>query len=445
MSAPHAVEEGLIAANSALIPHEMAWIPTAILLLAYVFIAWERIPKVVIALIGASILLVTQLVTQAEALAFVDFNVIALLVGMMILVNILRKTGALEYIALLSAKVANGSGIKLMLIFAFVTAILSAFLDNVTSVILIGSVTVSIARQLRINPVPFLIAETLLSNIGGTATLIGDPPNIMIGSAANISFSDFLVHLAPIVVVIVPVALWTLARIYREELTLDDGARKRMLELSTDGCIKDKGLLIKSLIVFSAVIGGFLFHSQLGLEAGSIAIAGAAILLIFENEHDIWQDVEWTTIFFFIGLFIIVGAVEKVGTITWLAEQFIAFTKGDYNLMAMLLLWASGILSAIVDNIPYTATMIPLVKSLPTLNPEAYGGNLQPLWWSLALGACLGGNGTMIGATANVLVADMAERQGHPIRFVEFMKIGSLIMAQSLIIATVYLWLRYLA
>lgn len=428
----------------AAIPPNLAWLPNVILILAYVLIAWERIPKVVIALLGASVLLVTQLVTQTEALGFVDFNVISLLVGMMILVNILRKTGALEYVALLSAKLANGSGLRLMLIFAFVTAILSAFLDNVTSVILIGSVTVAIARQLHINPVPFLIAETLLSNIGGTATLIGDPPNIMIGSAANLSFMEFIIHLAPVVVAIVPVALWTLAKIYKNDLNLDDSARKRMLELTTEGCIKDVGLLVKSLLVFSVVIGGFLFHSQLGLEAGTIALAGAAVLLIFENEHDIWQDVEWTTIFFFIGLFIIVGAVVKVGTITWLAEQFIALTNGDYNLMAMLLLWASGILSAIVDNIPYTATMIPLVKSLPTLNPDTYAGHLEPLWWSLALGACLGGNGTMIGATANVLVADMAERQGHPIRFVEFMKIGSLIMVESLAITTVYIWFRYL-
>ncbi len=429
---------------SVAVPPELAWVPNAVLIAAYVFIAWEKIPKVVIALVGASILMIMKLVSQEEALRFIDFNVVSLLVGMMILVNILKKTGALEYLALLSAKLAKGSGIRLMLIFAFVTAVLSAFLDNVTSVILIGSVTIAIARELRINPVPFLIAETLLSNIGGTATLIGDPPNIMIGSASKLSFNDFLVHLAPIIMLITPVSLWTLAAIYKKELALSFGAMRRMLELSTEGVIKNKPLLVKSLLVFSAVIAGFLFHAELGLEAGIIAIAGAAVLMIFENEHDIWQDVEWTTIFFFIGLFILVGAVEKVGTISWLAEEFLRLTAGNFNLMAMLLLWVSGILSAIVDNIPYTATMIPLVKNLRVLDPVTFA-NLDPLWWSLALGACLGGNGTLIGATANVLVADMAHRQGHPLKFVEFMKIGSLIMVQSLAIATVYIWLRYLA
>lgn len=427
------------------VPETLMWLPNAVLVAAYVLIAWERIPKVVIALLGASIILITHILTQNEALHFIDFNVIALLVGMMILVNILKKTGALNGLALLAAKAAHGSGIRLLLLFAVITAILSAFLDNVTSVLLIGTVTISIARQLHINPVPFLISETIASNIGGTATLIGDPPNIMIGSAAGLSFNEFLIHLAPIIFFIVtPVTLWTLMAIYKEELRLPFGAMRRMLRISTEGVIKDAALMWKAITVIGLVVVGFLTHHQIGIEAGTIALAGAALLMIFENENDIWEDVEWTTIFFFIGLFIIVGAVEKVGTIEWLAEQFFALTEGNYNLMAMLLLWVSGILSAIIDNIPYTATMIPLVKNLQTLNPETFS-NLQPLWWSLALGACLGGNGTMIGATANVLVADMAHRNNHPIKFVEFMKIGSLIMLESLLICSVYLWFRYLS
>jgi Na+/H+ antiporter NhaD/arsenite permease-like protein len=427
------------------VPESLMWLPNVILVVAYIFIAWEKVPKVVIALIGASIILMTSILTQSEALHFIDFNVIALLVGMMILVNILKKTGALNAVALIAAKQARGSGLKLLLLFAVITALLSAFLDNVTSVLLIGTVTISIARQLRINPVPFLIAETIASNIGGTATLIGDPPNIMIGSAAGLSFNDFLINLAPIIFfVVTPITLWTLAIIYKKDLKLPFGAMRRMLRISLNGVIEDAALMWKAITVILLVVVGFLFHHQIGIEAGTIALAGASLLMIFENENDIWEDVEWTTIFFFIGLFIIVGAVEKVGTIEWLANQFFAVTAGDYNLMAMLLLWASGILSAIIDNIPYTATMIPLVKNLQVINPETFA-NIQPLWWSLALGACLGGNGTLIGATANVLVADMAHRNGHPIKFVEFMKIGSFIMFESLLICSVYLWFRYLS
>ncbi len=422
----------------------LTMLPNIVLVLAYVLIAWERVPKVVIALLGASLVLLPQVLTQEEALGHIDFNVIALLVGMMILVNILKKTGALHALALLAARRSKGNGMRLMLTFAVITAVLSAFLDNVTSVLLIGTVTISIAQQLRINPVPYLIAETIASNVGGTATLIGDPPNIMIGSAANLSFNDFLVHLAPVIVFLIgPICLATVAWLFRNDLKLPFGARRAMARLSMEGVITDRPLMIKALIVIGLVILGFLFHHALHLEAGTIALAGASVLMLFENSSDIWEDVEWTTIFFFIGLFIIVGAVEKVGTIEWLANQFFELTRGNYGLMAMLLLWVSGILSAIIDNIPYTATMIPLVKNLQTINPETFA-DLDPLWWSLALGACLGGNGTMIGATANVLVADMAHRQGHPIRFLQFMKYGSIIMVESLLLSTVYIWVRYL-
>ena len=436
MSAPAA-----IAADAA--PAWLSMLPSIVLALAYVFIAWERVPKVVIALIGASIMMLTGILPQSEALHYIDFNVIALLVGMMILVNILKKTGALHALALIAARSTRGNGVRLMLTFALITGVLSAFLDNVTSVLLMGTVTISIVRQLKINPIPFLISETIASNVGGTATLIGDPPNIMIGSAADLSFNAFLINLAPIIVIITPVTLATLALIYRHELKLPFGARRELLRLKMDGVITDRSLMIKAIVMISLVIVGFLFHHSLHLEAGTIALAGASVLMLFEHSSDIWEDVEWTTIFFFIGLFIIVGAVEKVGTIDWLAQQFFSATEGNYSLTAMLLLWASGILSAIIDNIPYTATMIPLVKNLQTLDPVRFA-NIEPLWWSLALGACLGGNGTMIGATANVLVADMAHRQGYPIGFVSFMKVGMLIMVESLLIASVYLWFRYL-
>ncbi len=415
------------------------WIANAVLLLAYFFIALEKIPKVVIALLGACVVLLTGILTQEEAFAAIDFNVIFLLVGMMILVNILSQTGALKALALYAAKAVNGSGLRLMLVLSLLTAILSAFLDNVTTVILLGTVTCSIAHQLKINPVPFLISETIASNIGGAATLIGDPPNIMVGSAANFSFLDFLIHLAPVIVLITPVALLTLALIYREELRLPFAAIRQMKRLSTDGAITNRPLMIKALVVLGLVAVGFIFHHQLGLEAATIALSGASLLMIFENSNDIWDDVEWTTVFFFIGLFIIVGAVEKTGTIEMLADWFFDLTRGDFGITTMALLWMSGILSAIVDNIPYTATMIPLVQQM-----DRFYDNIDPLWWSLALGACLGGNGTMIGATANVLVADMAHRYGHPIYFLQFLRIGGLIMIESLIISTFYLWWRYL-
>lgn len=414
-------------------------LPTIVLALAYVFISLEKIPKVVIALLGASIVLLAHVMTQEQAFHAIDFNVIFLLVGMMILVNILSHTGALQAMAVFSAQKVKGNGLMLMLVFSVITAFLSAFLDNVTTVIIMGMLTCSIARQLDISPVPYLIAETLASNIGGSATLIGDPPNIMVGSAAGLSFQDFLIHLAPVILLILPVVLLTLVLLYKDQYHLPPSAQQAIEAMNAKKLITDKPLMFKSLIVLGCVVVGFIFHHQLGLEAATVALAGASVLLIFENSKAIWHDVEWTTIFFFIGLFIIVGAVEEVGTISYLADRFFEATQGNFQLTTVALLWMSGILSAIIDNIPYTATMIPLVEDL-----GRHYENLNPLWWSLALGACLGGNGTMIGASANVLVADLALRNNHPIRFLEFMKIGSLVMVESLIISSVYIWFRYL-
>jgi len=429
------------------VPAVSGWllaVPNIVLVLAYVFIVWEKIPKVVVALLGASTVLLLQVLSQQEALQAIDFNVIALLVGMMILVNILKQTGALNALALMAARCADGSGLRLMLIFSVLTAVLSAALDNVTTVLLLGTVTITVTRYLKLNPIPFLVSETIMSNVGGTATLIGDPPNIMIGSAAGLSFNDFLIHLAPIIfLVISPISLTLLALIYRKDLKLGEDAKTAMSQLSLEGVITDRPLMMKAIVVIGLVLTGFLFHHNLGLEAGTIALAGAAVLMVFENRNSLWDDVEWTTIFFFIGLFVMVGAVEKVGTLDWLAQTFLQLSGGSYPVVAMLLLWISGIFSAIIDNIPYTATMIPLVKNLQTLDPIHFA-DLNPLWWSLALGACLGGNGTLVGAMANVLVADMANREGYPIRFVSFMAIGGLIMMVSLFIATGYIYLRYL-
>ena len=413
--------------------------PNIVLILAYVLITLEKLPRVVIALLGASILLVGKSITQEEAFRAIDFNVIFLLLGMMILVNILRETGGFRWLAIWTAKKVNGSGILLMIYFALLTAFISAFLDNVTTVLLLGSVTIAIAKDLKINPVPYLVTQAIASNIGGTATLIGDPPNIMIGSAAHLDFNQFIIHLTPVILVILPVNLFTLCLIYKKELTIPKSAVNELDEMKLDGLITNQKLLVKSLVVISCVVVAFFFHGRLGLEAGTIALAGASTLLIFENRRHIWQDVEWTTIFFFVGLFIIVGAVEKVGTIHNLSEFVFKISKGSYDVTTYAILWMSGFLSAIIDNIPYTATMIPLIKNL-----GHHYHDLKPLWWALALGACLGGNGTLIGASANIVIADMASKSGKPITFIEFFKAGFVCMVESLIICSGYLWWRYL-
>ena len=413
--------------------------PNIVLIFVYILITLEKLPRVVIALLGASLLLVFKSVTQEEAFQAIDFNVIFLLVGMMILVNILKETGGIRWLAIWTAKKVNGSGILLMIYFALLTAFISAFLDNVTTVLLLGSVTIAIAKDLKINPVPYLITQVIASNIGGTATLIGDPPNIMIGSAANLDFNQFIIHLTPVVLMILPVNIFTLYLFYKNQLNIPKTAKKELEGMSLQGLITNKNLLIKTLFVIGIVIVAFFFHSSLGLEAGTIALAGASVLLIFENKKHIWDDVEWTTIFFFVGLFIIVGAVEKAGTIHYLSDLIFKLSKGSYEVTTFAMLWMSGILSAIIDNIPYTATMIPLIKNLGNHYPD-----LKPLWWALSLGACLGGNGTLIGASANIVIADMANKSKHPITFIEFLKVGSVVMIEALIICSGYLWVRYL-
>ena len=413
--------------------------PNIVLILVYIFITFEKLPRVVIALLGASLLLIFKSLTQEEAFRFIDFNVIFLLLGMMIIVNILKETGGIRWLAIWTAKKVNGSGVLLMIYFALLTAFISAFLDNVTTVLLLGSVTIAIAKDLKINPVPYLITQVIASNVGGTATLIGDPPNIMIGSAANLDFNQFIIHLTPVILMILPVNIFTLYMIYRNQLQIPKAAKKELEEMSLKGLITNKNLLQKTLIIIGVVVIAFFFHGALGLEAGTIALSGASVLLIFENKKHIWDDVEWTTIFFFVGLFIIVGAVEKVGTIHYLSELVFKLSKGSFEVTTLAVLWMSGFLSAIIDNIPYTATMIPLIKNLGN-----YYHDLKPLWWALSLGACLGGNGTLIGASANIVVADMASKSKHPITFIEFFKVGSIVMIEAMIICSIYLWVRYL-
>lgn len=409
--------------------------------LVYLLFIIERIPKVVAALLGASAVILLGILSQAEAFAYVDFNVIFLLVGMMIMVNIIKQTGIFDWLAVVTARSAKGSGVILLIILCLITAMCSAFLDNVTTVLFMATITCSLAEKLAINPIPFLISEVIASNIGGTATLIGDPPNILIASAAKLSFNDFIVHVTPVILLILPVAIITLALIYRKQIRLSPQSQQAITSLSTNGLIQDKRMLVISLGILSLVLLGFVFHHAIHQEVGTLALAGAALLMLFEDPKSIWDDVEWDTIFFFIGLFIIVGAVEKAGTLNYLSDQLFSLTHGNFEAITMALLWVSGITSAVIDNIPYTATMIPLVQKLST-----HYQDVRPFWWALSLGACLGGNGTLIGATANVVAADIAAYKcGHRIRFMEFMAVGSLIMMESLIISSAYLWFRYLA
>jgi len=414
-------------------------IPSLVLLITYVLLVLEKLPRVVVALLGACTVIITKVVTQEEAFAYIDFNVIFLLVGMMILVNVLAETGALKLTAFYIAKKAKGNGIRLMIYFAVLTAILSAFLDNVTTVVIIASVTCTLAKELKINPLPYLVSEIIASNVGGTATLIGDPPNIMIGSAAKLIFNDFIIHIAPIIFIILPISIITLYFFYKKDLQLPKNTKNKLEKIQLKELITNRKLLTISLFVISFVLLGFFLHGVLELEVGTIALAGASVLLIFENKKDIWNDVEWPTIFFFIGLFIVVGAVEKVGTLDYLSKLILNLSKGSFEILTLSVLWLSAIMSALIDNIPYTATMIPMIKNI-----GGHFQDIQPLWWALSLGACLGGNGTLIGASANIIVADMANKSGHPIKFIEFIKIGGLITIQSLIISSLYLWFRYL-
>lgn len=409
--------------------------------LTYMVIISEKINRTAIALFGAVAMLILNVVTQELAFDYIDFGTIFLLIGMMIIVSIIQKTGVFEYLAIKMAKLAKGEPWRIILFFSILTAIASAFLDNVTTILLVAPVTIVIADALGLNPIPFLLPEVLLANIGGTATLIGDPPNIMIGSATGLGFLDFLINLAPVVIVIVVATMIYLEFVYRKHLKCDPKRKERVLKMNEHLAIKNKPLLIKCIIVLVLTIIGFMIHQQLGYESATIALAGAALLLLISKiePEEVFHDIEWPTIFFFAALFILVGALEHIGVIGYLSNQLFVLTKGDMFFTAMLVLWGSAILSAFLDNIPFVATMIPLIKHFG----EVSGMNITPLWWALALGACLGGNGTLVGASANVIVAGLLNKHGHKISFLHFMKIGFPVMILSVIISTIYMTIVY--
>lgn len=436
---------------SSFISSHSVLVSASLLILAYIFIALERIPKVTIALLGGALTIVLGLVSQTKALGdginphyfinFIDFNVIFLLVSMMVIVSITTRSGVFNWIANELLKFTKGHPVKVLCALGLFTAVTSAFLDNVTTVILIMPITFAIAKKLDIDPIPFLLTEIFSSNIGGTATLIGDPPNIIIGSAGGLSFIDFIKELTPVILVIMCVVLTVLAFIFRKKLHASQDKMDEVAKIDNSHTITDKALMIRSTLILAFVILGFMLHDVTHIETCVVAMLGASILLIFEKPNEILQDVEWNTIFFFIGLFIIIGGLEASGGIKLMAEWILRVTQGSQAATSMIILWASGVISGIIDNIPYTATMAPMLVEIEKTMGATYA---YPLWWALSLGACLGGNMTIIGAAANVIVSENAAKSGHPISFMRFLKYGVGVVAISLTISTVYIYFRFL-
>jgi Na+/H+ antiporter NhaD/arsenite permease-like protein len=413
-----------------------------VFVVTYALIATDRLDKTIAALLGGVAMVVLRVIDQEEAFLAIDFNVIFLLAGMMILAGILRRTGFFQWVAIRSVKIADGDPFRLLLVLSTVAAVLSAFLDNVTTVVLIAPVTLYIATVLRVSPIPFLVSEILASNIGGTATLIGDPPNILIGSASGLDFAAFLGTMAPAAILVFVAFVLTIRVLFGGALEVHAEVREAVLALDEGEVIGDPWLLRVSILVIGATLVGFLAHGPLGYEPATIALLGATVLMLVAriDAETVLREVEWPTLFFFVGLFMLVEGIVHVGIIDALAGGLFDLTAGDQGVTTIGLLWLSAIASAIVDNIPYTATMIPVVQGL-----GAEGLAIEPLWWALALGACLGGNATIIGASANVVVANLAGRAGHPITFRAFLPYGAIVVVESLVISTVYLWLRFLA
>lgn len=444
-------------------------IALGILIVAYVLIISEKVHRTIVAMGGAILMAILGIPKHISLFGFeyeyhgffpqdsphaytneaafianaVDWVTIGLLTGMMIIVGVLKQTGVFEFVAIKTAKMAQGKPWKIMAMFSVVTAILSAFLDNVTTVLLIAPVTISICATLGLAPIPYLMAEVLASNIGGTATLVGDPPNIMIGAGAGLSFNEFIFNLAPIIAIIMIASLVAFKIIFRNDLKAEVHNFDKVLEMNEWDEIKDMTLLKKALFSLGITIALFFMHHSLHLQPSTVALLGATLLLFLAGQHPdkAFHEVEWTVLFFFIGLFMLVHGVQEVGLIKMAAMMAVDATGGDLVLATIVIMWVSAIASAIIDNIPFTATMIPLIADmLPSMSGIAEHPNV--LWWSLALGACLGGNGTLIGASANVVVAGISERMGHPISFIQFMKYGLPVMFLTVFMAMVllYIW-----
>jgi Na+/H+ antiporter NhaD/arsenite permease-like protein len=414
-----------------------------IFLAAYIIIITDKIDRVLVALGGGVLLVLVRLLTQGDAFLSIDYNTIGLLISMMVIVMITARTGVFEYLAVVTVKFAKGEPWKLLAYLSLITAVISAFLDNVTTILLILPVALNVCKELRLKPTPFIISLIFASNVGGTATLIGDPPNIMIGSKAGLGFMDFVINLSPIIVIMLPVTILAFILVYRKHLHTKEEYKASILGMDAKETIKDKKLLIKSMTVLGLTILGFIILGRFGYESSTVAIAGAVSLLLVSGmkPERVFKEVEWKTIFFFTGLFMLVGGIEKTGVLKLIAQSIVDATKGNLMLLGLSILWLSAIASAFVDNIPFTATMIPLIKSVGALT----GMTVTPLWWALSLGACLGGNGTIIGASANVVASGMAEELGHKkITFGEYFKVCFPIMLITIIISMAYLLIFFL-
>jgi Na+/H+ antiporter NhaD/arsenite permease-like protein len=427
------------------------WVSTCILLITYAVIMTEKVNRAIVALAGASIMVIVGVLDQEEAIKGIDWNTIGLLTGMMILVSISRRSGMFEYLAVWSAQAAKANPAGILFLLQITTAVLSAFLDNVTTVLLVVPVTLAICQKLKVPAYPFLFAEIFASNIGGTATLIGDPPNILIGSQVGLSFNEFVVHLTPVIIVVMVVQAMIIHLVWGKDLRAAKANQAAVMRMHPGATIKDWTLLKQSLVVLGIVMVAFVLARPLHLEPATIAMCGAAILMLLDNWqhnnekaahniHSTFGDVEWITIFFFIGLFIVVHAVDHSGVLKLLADRLVAATGGSMAATGYAILWASAVLSSIVDNIPFVATMIPLIKNMA---PSFNGANIEPLWWCLSLGACLGGNGTLIGASANLTVAGIGERNKVPFSFVTYTLYAYPMMLVSVAICHIYVWLRY--
>ncbi|HEY9079650.1 ArsB/NhaD family transporter [Magnetovibrio sp.] len=447
---PHETAE--VAAHAVMFGMDPLWLSTILLIVSYAVLLSEKFNRTVVALLGGGLVIITGVVSQNQAIASIDFNTIALLTGMMIIVAVTRTSGVFEFVAIWSAKKVKADPMGILVVLSLVTALFSAFLDNLTTVLLVVPVALLIVEKLKVSPYPFLVSQILASNIGGTATLIGDPPNILIGSATGLSFMQFLTNLGPVALLVLLVMVPIFKFMWGAELVASEKDRQSIMRFRETDSITDKRLLVMSLGVLVLVIAGFIVGEHYHIPPGTTAMFGAAVLLLItsvgleteeqtERLHQALLEVEWAALLFFIGLFIIVAGVEHAGLLNILGDALVDFTGGDAAMTAISTLWLSALVSAAVDNIPFVATMIPLVKSMGA----AVGGAaaLEPVWWSLALGACLGGNGSLVGAAANVMVSGMGERAGYPISFMKFLKVGLPLMLLSIVIANAYIYLRY--
>lgn len=423
----------------------MMLITLFVFVMTYIFIIMEWMNKMLAAMIGGFLIVLTGIIHQQDALMAVDWNVIFFLIGMMLVISVLKKTGVFMYIAIRTAKIARGKPIVIMTLMFVITAVLSAFLGSVTTVMILVPIVLLICGELKITPIPFIITMAIASNMGGTATMVGDPPNIMIGSATDYTFLDFLFNLTPPVVIITSVSVAMIWLMYRNKMKVSMQNRARLLSYREDTLITDKKLLLRSSIVLLLMLIALALQGILKIETATIAMTAGLALLVMSNpkqvENVLINDVDWVTIFFFIGLFMIVESLVVTGFIDIMAKGIINASGGRPKAASMLILWLSGALSAIIDNVPFVAAMIPMVQKMSIYinNPTA----MHPIWWSLSLGTCLGGNGTLVGASANIVAVGIASRNGFRISFGQFTKIGLIFTFNSLLISSVYLLVRY--